>query len=374
VKPKLHSLLIVLALFAGIHSALAQVTNLGIFPAGGQSIIYWPASTTNYVLQTVTNLSSTNWVTARTAFAINAMVVTNAAPSGFFRLVPTTTPAGMALIPAGWFTIGNSIGDPDITNANPTNVYVSAFYMDVNLVNYGLWTNVYAYATSQGYNFVNAGTNGGTGTNYPVEKVDWFDCVKWSNARSQQAGLTPCYYTDAGFNQVFTNGDNGTTVYANWTARGYRLPTEAEWEKAARGGGIGLRFPWGNLIQTNHAQYSACTFCGNDYDLGPTVEHAGASPVGSFDANGYGLRDMAGNVYEWCWDGYGGSTATGSPYLGGANPTGTEFVSGRILRGGSWSGQAGWARCAFRNTWFPNGTCFPFSANDGFGFRCARGL
>jgi hypothetical protein len=57
--------------------------------------------------------------------------------------------------------------------------------MDVNLVNYGLWTNVNTYATSQGYTFVNAGANGGTGTNYPVTTVDWFDCVKWSNARSQ---------------------------------------------------------------------------------------------------------------------------------------------------------------------------------------------
>ena len=173
-KTKLHSLFIGLAMLAGVPSAFAQVTNLGIAPAHGQSVLYWPNSPTNYVLQTVTNLSSTNWLTARTAFAVNAAEVTNAAPSGFFRLMPTTTPAGMALIPAGWFTMGNSIGDYDITDAIPTNVYVSAFVMDVNLVNYGLWTNVYAYATSKNYNFYDAGVNGGTGTNYPVEMVDWF--------------------------------------------------------------------------------------------------------------------------------------------------------------------------------------------------------
>jgi hypothetical protein len=206
-KAKLQLLFIGLALIAGIYQTTAQVTNLGIAPAGRQSLIYWPASSTNYVLQTVTNLTSTNWVTARTAFAVNTAEVTNSAASGFFRLIPTTTPAGMALIPAGWFTMGNSIGDSDITDANPTNVYVSAFVMDVNLVNYGLWINVYAYATGHGYNFVNAGVNGGTGTNYPVTTVNWFDCVKWSNARSQQAGLTPVYYTDAGFTQVFTNGE-----------------------------------------------------------------------------------------------------------------------------------------------------------------------
>src|ERR1017187_5691319 len=142
-KAKLHSLFIGLATIAGLHQATAQVTNLGIAPAGQQSVLYWPVSSpTNYVLQTVTNLSSTNWLTARTAFAVNTAEVTNAAPSGFFRLMPTTTPAGMALIPAGWFTMGDTLdGEGD---AIPTNIYVSAFVMDVNLVSFGLWTNVFA--------------------------------------------------------------------------------------------------------------------------------------------------------------------------------------------------------------------------------------
>ena len=358
-RTKLDYSFIVLALFVGVHSALAQVTNLGIAPAGGQSIIYWPVSTTNYVLQTVTNLASTNWVTARTAFAVNTAEVTNAAPAGFFRLMPTTTPAGMALIPAGWFTMGDTLdGESD---AIPINIYVSAFVMDVNLVNYGLWTNVYAYATSHGYNFVNAGANGGTGTNYPVEIVDWFDCVKWSNARSQQAGLTPCYYTDAGFTQVFTNGDSGTTVYQNLSCNGYRLPTEAEWEKAARGGGIGLRFPWGNLIHTNQAQYQGCTSC-YSYDLGPNNSPSGPSPVGSFDVNGYGLYDMAGNEFEWCWDWWG--KPYGQPTT--TNPTGPSAGIFRVMRGGLWISDASYARCAHRVNRNPIGT--------GFGFRCVRGL
>jgi formylglycine-generating enzyme required for sulfatase activity len=369
IKTKLRFLFVVLALFASFQPTFAQVTNLGIAPvAGGQSLLYWPVSPTNYVLQTVTNLTSTNWVTARTAFAVNTGEVTNAAPAGFFRLQPTTVPAGMALIPAGWFTMGNSIGDDDnyISDATPTNVYVSAFVMDVKLVNYGLWTNVYTYATSQGYTFVNAGANGynDTGTNYPVAAVDWFDCVKWSNARSAQAGLTPVYYTDAGFTQVFMNGDNGTTVYQNLTANGYRLPTEAEWEKAARGGGIGRRFPWGNLIRTDQAQYSS--WSGYSYDLGPFTSPLGPSPVGSFDVNGYGLYDMAGNEFEWCWDWYG--TPYGQP--SNINPTGAGSASGlRVLRGGNWFSNGSGVRCAYRFNDYPND-----GFNNGYGFRCVRGL
>ena len=160
-------------------------------------------------------------------------------------------PPGMALIPAGVFTMGDSLdGERD---AIPTvSITVSAFYMDVNLVSYARWQSVYYWATSHGYSFVNAGA--GNAANQPVQRVDWYDSVKWCNARSQQAGLTPVYYTDAGFTQVYTNGDVDA-VYPNWAANGYRLPTEAEWEKAARGGLSGQRFPWGNVITENLANY-----------------------------------------------------------------------------------------------------------------------
>ena len=371
-KNKLQSLFIGLAIIAGVDQTTAQVMNLGIAPASaGQSVLYWPNSRTNYVLQTVTNVTSTNWVTANNAVTVNAAEVTNAAPSGFFRLQPVAVPGDMALIPAGWFTMGDPVDHTG--DASPTNIYVSAFFMDVNLVNYGLWTSVYAYATNQGYSFANAGEGGyvtgpygaGTGTNYAVNTVDWFDCVKWCNARSQVASLTPAYYTDAGLSQVFTNGDANTTVYQNLAANGYRLPTEAEWEKAARGGGTGLRFPWGNLIHTNQAQYAACPTC-YFYDLGPSNTPAGPSPVGSFDVNGYGLYDMCGNEFEWCWDWYG--TPYGQPSI--INPTGAGSASGeRVLRGGAWGVGAMFGRCADRGYHIN-----PAATTVDIGFRCVRGL
>jgi formylglycine-generating enzyme required for sulfatase activity len=384
-RTKLHYCFIVLAWFVGVHSALAQVTNLGIAPAGGQSVLYWPTSSaTNYVLQTTTNLASPNWVTASNAVTVNAATVTNSAPAGYFRLLQSTNPPGMVLIPAGSFLIGNYIvnnfyntatNDPDITDANPTNVYVSAFYMDVNLVSSNQWAGVYSYATGKGYTFANAGS--AKAGNNPVQTVEWYDCVAWCNARSQQAGLTPCYYTEAGLTQVYTNA-TGTNVYLNMANNGYRLPTEAEWEKAARGGLTGNRFPWGNIITESQANYYADPV-DFSYDLGPYSEYNTnfntggfpyTSPVGSFAPNGYGLYDMAGNVFEWCWDWYAAPPyPAGSPYLGGSNPTGAGPGSGnRVLRGGNWFDYAHLARCAFRYYNNPN------YAFNSFAFRCVRGL
>jgi len=381
-------LFILMLLLAGIHQAAAQGTRFfrisgpastTITALNADGTLVWSNTMagTNYTIQTVLSLpGGTNWVDY-VRLPVSSSVNTN-------LLFAFNPPAGMALIPAGSFTMGDAL-DGD-SGAIPTGVYVSGFYMDINLVSSNQWQAVYDFARDNGYSFNHPGSV--TGVNQPVQMVDWFDCVKWSNARSQQAGLAPVYYTDAGFTQVYTNGDSGTTVYANWAANGYRLPTEAEWEKAARGGLNGQRFPWGDFISENQANYFAEPDGG--YDLGPYAGYNtnfdggilwtnqlsfpgdNSSPVGFFEPNGYGLYDMAGNLFEWCWDWYASAPyPAGSPYLGGTDPRGPVGpLNNRVLRGGGWDTVALFARCAYRDDY----SFGPGDASGAYGFRCVRGL
>lgn len=271
-------------------------------------------------------------------------------------------PDGFSLIPAGSFTMGRTSGDTD-SNAPPVTVNVSAFYMGKYEVTKALWDEVRTWGAANGYTDLRVG--GGKAANHPVHTISWFDMVKWCNARSQKDGLTPVYTVSGA---VMKTGTTAPT--ANWSANGYRLPTEAEWEKAARGGVSGKRFPSGTDT-ISHSQSNFWNNGGESYQTGTMGPHPlwsnnndgnypYSSPVGSFAPNGYGLYDMAGNMWEWCWDWYG-------TYVNGAtDPRGPASGAGRVFRGGCWYGVAIYCRAADRGFIDP---AFTFNF---IGFRFAR--
>jgi uncharacterized repeat protein (TIGR03803 family) len=369
----------------GLVFGLSFAPQLAIVPKGTNVILSWPANAagfdySRYKLQSATNLTSgEDWsaISLVPTSIGGQKIVTNPISGAqmFFRLSQPEVPSDMALIPEGSFTIGDTLDG--INDATPTNVTVSAFHMDINLVCYAQWLSVYNWATNHGYEFDNSGS--GKAANQPVQTVDWSDAVKWCNARSRMAGLPPVYFTDINLTEEYTNGL--VNPYVNWMNNGYRLPTEAEWEKAARGGLSAQRFPWGDTISEAQANYTSGDVASPPpaYDLGPSGPNSiginggtpYTSPVGSFGTNGYGLYDMTGNVYEYCWDWYAPPPyPNGSPYLGGIDPLGPVTGAGspfRVLRGGCWDFTAMFARCAAR--FYMN----PHAAGDIVGFRCVRG-
>ncbi len=226
----------------------------------------------------------------------------------------------MVMIPEGEFEMGSNDGDDDEKPIHM--VYVNAFYMDKYEVTNALYKKfIDATGHSEPYYWDDSKYNA---PNQPVVGVNWYDAK----------------------------------AYAEWA--GKRLPTEAQWEKAARGGLAGKRYPWGDEAPDSGGVYRANYYTGNDANDGADG-YVYTAPVGSFPPNGYGLYDMAGNVWEWCADWYDGSYYANSPEN---NPTGPDSGADLVLRGGSWKAISYYLRAADR---LIDG---PSDKNCLIGFRC----
>ena len=181
----------------------------------------------------------------------------------------------------------------------------------------------------------------------PVENITWFDAIEFCNKLSERKGLTPVY-TISGRTPGTGYPITAATVTVNWSADGYRLPTEAEWEYACRAGTT-TGYNTGNTISDNTGWYWSNS-------LSRTRE------VGKKPPNALGLYDMHGNVYEWCWDWFGAYLNTAQ-----TDPRGATSGTMRVVRGGSWySSNTRWLRSACRNDFSP------FTRNNETGFRLVR--
>lgn len=223
----------------------------------------------------------------------------------------------MVLIQGGTFKMGND-GSYSNDDKPAHDVTLSSYYISKYQVTQNDWQKVMGYNPSF---FTKKGfiSDEDIGLR-PVESVSWYDAIKYCNRRSVEEGLTPCYAID------------GENVTCDWNADGYRLPTEAEWEYAERGGG---KASW----QTKYS--------GSDKikEVAWYDKNAGGKThqVGLKKPNAAGLYDMSGNVEEWCWDWYG-------YYPSGAvsDPVGASSGEHRVLRGGSWLSRADYCRVSYR--------------------------
>ena len=235
----------------------------------------------------------------------------------------------MVLMPKGYFEMGSLPGVPGITeDEQPAHkVFITRpFWILASQVTQKLYQAIIGRNPSRF-----------SGINRPVEQVSWQDCIQFCNALSVRDGLQPCYEI---------NPEDEESVRWNRTASGYRLPTEAEWEYVAKAGKNYL-FSGSNSVE------EIAWYCENS-----DME---THDIRQKKANDWGLYDLTGNVWEWCWDWV-------APYEEGraSDPIGPSKGKGRIFRGGSWAIDENNLRIAYR------GSERPHNKLDGIGFRIVR--
>jgi len=231
----------------------------------------------------------------------------------------TSTPANMVYVEGGSFNMGSNDG---YDSEKPVHkVSVSSFYIGKYEVTQKEWREVMGSSPSYF-----------KGDDKPVEQVSWYDAIEYCNQRSLKEGLTPCYTIDKSRkdpNNTNSSDNLKWSVSVNWQANGYRLPTEAEWEYAARGGNKSRGYEYSGSNDIG----SVAWYKVNSYDKGENHPDYGTHKAGTKAANELGIYDMSGNVWEWCWDWYD------SGYYGksqSSDPIGAGSGSYRVVRGGSW--------------------------------------
>jgi formylglycine-generating enzyme required for sulfatase activity len=269
---------------------------------------------------------------------------------------------------------------------------VSRFYIAKYETTYDLWYTVCQWAIVHNYNFANGGTEGNdgfdgeapTGSQYePVARINWRDCIVWCNAYSEMTGYTAVYRSDNG-NIIKDSRDSnsvecdGTAFW--WTANGYRLPTEGEWQYAAS---------YLDGIEWTQYDYAsgAYTFYNDTADINPensfpdgkdandyvavysyywngswqTTGVSSTEKVYTKTANQLGIHNMSGNVFEWCWDWMGSY-----PKVPATDYRGMESGEYRAIRGGGWGSSAEFLRIGHRHG------LHPYIEDNYTGFRLAR--
>jgi formylglycine-generating enzyme required for sulfatase activity len=274
-------------------------------------------------------------------------------PTPATTVQPASVPDNMVRINGGTFTMGSPANEPERNSGGDIEVQhqvtVSSFYMGKYEV------------TQKEYQEV-MGTNPSKfkGNNLPVEQVSWYDAVEYCNKRSQREGLTPAYIIDKNRSDPNNKWHDATVrwlVTRNADANGYRLPTEAEWEYACRAGTT-TPFSTGNNVTTNQANFNGY-YPYNNNAKGTSREKT--TTVGSFTPNAWGLYDMHGNVWEWCWDWSGDYSSNAQ-----TDPVGAISADQRVIRGGSWYNYGRHLRSANR------GVELPENREDRTGFRLVR--
>lgn len=271
------------------------------------------------------NPISVNATTTVKAKAYNSDWTPSAIASATYTI--NIQPSQMVYVPGGTFMMGdtNAVG---FTDALPNHyATVNSFYLSKYEVTQSEWIAAVTGISPNG--------SYGAGANYPVYGISWYAALKYCNLRSISEGLAPVYTisssTDpASWGAVPTeNNTIWNAVVCNWNANGYRLPTEAEWEYAARGGTDTPDYLYSGSNSVNDVAWNFGNTSGTSHS------------VGSKAANGLGIYDMSGNVMEWCWDWYTSDYYSSSPQVNPAGPS-YGFIVGpiniKVLRGGYWGG------------------------------------